>query len=470
MAFGILELTSSSFPSGTSNIQDNIEKDESETRVIRVPQPSQSPLDPLNWSRIRKELLFATILLGSSVTGSIGLVLVPGFTVVAQELNVEVGNMTLLNGLLVLTLGVSAYICSTFADIFGKSLVYLFTILLVIAASCWAVASTSYDSLLGSRAIQGLGMGGFFALAGTASINDVFFVHERGTRVGLWNLGVITSVNLTPVISGYVISTLSWRWSFWLEAIINILLFPETTFDRAGPLPLELESGPLDDKTVQISMVSDTLTEPSGLRWRCLLGVEVVRMPGLKSFLNSIVAPFVLLPHPIVIYGSLMWAVTFTWTILLGAVVSQIFTRAPYNMNTIAVGNLSGIAPFIGSALGTVMAGWLCDFSATYLAKRNHGTYVPEFRLLVIFPAAIAMAIGSFGLRAAIHNSMSAIVCGVFMAMINFAVCLGCTGTVSYTSDACGENASDAFGIAMVIKIFLDTRIPYRKLSSEIFA
>jgi len=155
MAFGILEPTSNPSPSGTSNIQDNIGTDGSEAHIIRVPQPSQSALDPLNWSKIRKELLFATILLGSSVTGSIGPVLVPGFTVVAQELNVDVGSMTLLNGLLVMTLGVSAYLCSTFADIFGKRPVYLSTILLIIAASCWAAVSTSYDSLLGSRAIQG---------------------------------------------------------------------------------------------------------------------------------------------------------------------------------------------------------------------------------------------------------------------------------------------------------------------------
>ena len=300
-------------------------------------------------------------------------------------------------------------------------------------------------------------MGGFFALAGTASINDVFFVHERGKRVGLWNLGVITSVNLTPVISGYVISDLSWRWSFWLEVIMfgivllaTFFFFPETTFDRTDPLPLQLESGSLDDKMIQVAMISENLTETSGLRWRSALGVEAVKMPGLKSFLASICAPFALLPHPIVIYGSLMWAVTFTWTILLGAVVSQIFTPAPYNMDTIAVGKLSGIAPFIGSALGTVVAGWFCDFSATHLAKLNHGTYEPEFRLLVICPAAIAMAIGSFGLGAAIHNGISAIVCGVFMAIINFGVGLGCTGIVSYTNDACGEKASDAFGIAMV--------------------
>ena len=62
-------------------------------------------------------------------------------------------------------------------------------------------------------------MGRFFALAGTSSNNEVLHVHERGLRVGLWNFAVIVSVNLTPIISGYLIPGLSWRWGFWLEVI-----------------------------------------------------------------------------------------------------------------------------------------------------------------------------------------------------------------------------------------------------------
>ncbi|KAL3464655.1 hypothetical protein BJX64DRAFT_286146 [Aspergillus heterothallicus] len=83
-------------------------------------------------------------------------------------------------------------------------------------------------------------MGGFFSLAGTASITDVFAVHERGRRIGLWNFAVVVSVNLTPVISGYVITALSWRWAFWLEAIlfndltVVILCFPETTLHHGS--------------------------------------------------------------------------------------------------------------------------------------------------------------------------------------------------------------------------------------------
>jgi MFS family permease len=57
----------------------------------------------------------------------------------------------------------------------------------------------------------------------------------------LWNFAVIVSVILTPVFSGYVISDLSWQWSFWLDAIILgvllaavILVFSETTYYRAN--------------------------------------------------------------------------------------------------------------------------------------------------------------------------------------------------------------------------------------------
>lgn len=57
-------------------------------------------------------------------------------------------------------------------------------------------------------------MGGFFALAGTSSSNEVLHVHEQGLCVGLWNFAAIVSVSLTPIISGYIISALSWHWGF----------------------------------------------------------------------------------------------------------------------------------------------------------------------------------------------------------------------------------------------------------------
>ncbi|RDW81265.1 uncharacterized protein DSM5745_04822 [Aspergillus mulundensis] len=416
-------------------------------------QPSKSPLDPINWSRTRKELLFATIVLGSCATGSLGPLLVPGFAVMAAELTVDLTSVTLLNGSLVMALGVSAYLCSCFAMCYGKRVVYLFTTVLLLASCCWAAASRSYASLIASRVFQGLGMGGFFALAGTASINDVFLVYERGLRVGLWNFAVIVSVNITPVVSGYVISELSWRWSFWLEAILFgvvlaavFLCFPETTFDRTAVEP-SIEN----PKSEITDIARSDISAPSRSIITVLLGHDPRPLPS-RNILLACIEPLSLLLHPIVAWGCIMWAVTFTWRILIGAVASQIFTAPPFNMGTVAVGNLTGIAPFIGSALGTVMGGWLCDLSSRTMAARNSGIYEPEFRLPVMLPAIVTMAVGAFGLAAAVSRGLSVIVCGVFMAILNYAVGMGCTVIVAYTNDVCGERAGDAFGLAMIAK------------------
>jgi len=114
-------------------------------------------------------------------------------------------------------------------------------------------------------------------------------------------------------------------------------------------------------------------------------------------------------------------------------------------LSTSSVGNLAGIAP-----LGTLSAGWACDKTAEYLALRNRGIYEPEFRLLIILPAFITMAIGGFGLGGAINNNLSAVTCGVFLAIINFSVGVGCTGIITYTNDVCGQKSGEAFGLAMV--------------------
>ncbi|KAK6602963.1 major facilitator superfamily transporter [Botrytis cinerea] len=449
MAFGILEPVPSIIPSGTNlleNLRNASDPDGVEMRLILVPKPSDSPLDPLNWPRYKKEFLFATIVFGACAAVSLGPVLVPGFTVVATLLDVHLTDMALLNGSLIMTLGVSAYLCPCIAEVYGKRMVYLVTTIIIVAGCCWAGAANSYNSLLAARAIQGLGMGGFYAMAGTASITDVFFVHERGRRIGLWNFSVMISNNLTPIVSGYVISSVSWHWSFWLLAILWVVIlaatlacFPETTFYRNTGL----------DNSVEVDISGDNSNPPQE---KLDKSAPTISLPSHEIRSLDVERSDHTLSTPCSPLGCLMWSVVFTWIILIGAVVSQIFGAEPYNMSTTAVGNLAGIAPLIGSTIGTLTAGWACDKIVGYLALRNRGMYEPEFRLLIIIPAFIAMAIGGFGLGAAIHKELSPVTCGVFMAILNFAVGAGCTGVVAYTNDVCGQRSGEAFGLAMIIK------------------
>ncbi|KAF7883689.1 uncharacterized protein EAF02_005609 [Botrytis sinoallii] len=458
MAFGILEPVSSTIPSGTNlleNLRSASDPDGIETRLILVPKPSDSPLDPSKWPRYKKELLFGTIVFGACAAGSLGPVLVPGFTTVAILLDVQLTDMALLNGSLIMTLGVSAYLCPCIAEVYGKRMVYLVTTTIIVAGCCWAGAASSYNSLLAARAIQGLGMGDFFAMAGTASITDVFFVHERGRRIGLWNFSVMISNNLTPIVIVILAATL--------------VCFPETTFYRNVALDNSVEvdisgdsSTPTKDKSEQpASIISSPNHEVKSLdverysqvsSWKYHFGFGAVKFRDQSRVFKLCVDPIILLAHPAVLWGCLMWSVVFTWIILIGTVVSQIFGAEPYSMSTTAVGNLAGIAPLIGSTIGTLTAGWACDKIVGYLALRNRGMYEPEFRLLIIIPAFITMAVGGFGLAAAIDKGLSPVTCGVFMAILNFAVGAGCTGVVAYTNDVCGQRSGEAFGLAMIIK------------------
>ena len=175
MAFGIQEPADGVQPTSTNRIQtiDN----NAEERVL-VPQPSESPRDPLNWSRIKKELCFLTILLGSFATGSLGPLFVPGFAVLVAHFDVPLTSITLLNGSLVMALGVSAYLCACFAAVFGKRIVYLVTTTILVVTCCWAAASKSYISLLVSRVFQGKAHP-YFSLHRDSKANDSIYIRFR---------------------------------------------------------------------------------------------------------------------------------------------------------------------------------------------------------------------------------------------------------------------------------------------------
>ena len=329
-------------------------------------------------------------------------------------------------------------------------------------------------------------MGGFFALAGSASINDLFFVHQRATRVGIWNAAIIGSTNLAPIVSGYVISDLSWRWSFWFLAmafgvllVLTYFFFPETNFNREDNTAAvssnklstisdmaNLEKGEANGYHESISSNDRNLVTPATTStnepepaqassvslWRRILGVERVEFGPSSQMLPLLVRPLLLLLHPSIIWSSTMWAATFGWGVIVGLIASQIFSAPPYNLKTSSIGNLVGIAPLIGSTIAAPITGRTSDYLARWLAVRNKGVFEPEFRLPLLIPFTLIIALGAFGLGAAVDHGLSTLVCGVFLAILNFGIALGATVCVSYSNDVSQHRAGEALGVAMLVK------------------
>lgn len=159
MPFGILEafpFVAPSQPPGTSLPEDvNMEQTNPGVQDIMSPDSRNTPHNALNLSSARKEILFIVIIFGACLTGVIGPLLVPGFVVIATAFNTTLTNVALLNGSLIMALGVSSYMCCCLAVVYGKRLIYLITTIVLIVSCIWGAASKSYGSLLASRVFQG---------------------------------------------------------------------------------------------------------------------------------------------------------------------------------------------------------------------------------------------------------------------------------------------------------------------------
>ncbi|KAG4277239.1 hypothetical protein FPRO04_07536 [Fusarium proliferatum] len=426
MAFGVLESNAPEQPAGTVFLEDS----QDGMHTILVPAPSNSPHDPLNMSKIRKELYFLTLLFGACATGAVGPVLVPAFGIVSQTFQTPLSKVALLNGSLVLGMGVSCFFLAVVSDLWGRRIIFVVTSILLVVTHIWAAVSQGYESLLAARVFQ-------------------------GRRVGLWNFAIIVSVNIAPVISGYLIVDMGWRWAFWFLAVafavglaMVVFFLPETKWHRDEITSSVVGEEKTDEKAVR---AEETPVEIAPL-WRKICGVQHLQFASAKELLPSLARSILMLRHPAVVWGCVMWSMTFTWVIVLGAVADQIFGAPPYSLDATQVGLVIGIAPLVGSALGTLISGWMSDLAAHYMSAFNGGLYEPEFRLVVIIPSAITIAIGAFGLGDAIEHAKSTMVCCVYLALINFGVGAGCTGIVTYTNDVCMDRAGNAFGLAMLIK------------------
>lgn len=165
-------------------------------------------------------------------------ILAAGFTDVSNTYNVSTQQVAFTTGFYMLGLGLGSCVMSPTAILYGKRPVYLLGALLFVISAIWCAASPNYPSLVVARIFQGFAVSPVECLP-SATIAEIYFLHERAYRVGIYTLLLLGGKNLIPLVSAAIIQGLSWRWVFWIVAIIVgacfVLLFffvPETFWDR----------------------------------------------------------------------------------------------------------------------------------------------------------------------------------------------------------------------------------------------
>lgn len=165
-------------------------------------------------------------------------ILAAGFNQVSESYGVSTQKVAYTTGLYMLGLGIGSVIMSPTAILWGKRPVYLLGATLFVLSAVWCALSPNYPSLVIARIFQGIAVSTVECLP-SATIAEIYFLHERAYRVGIYTLLLLGGKNLVPLVSAAIIGRMGWRWVFWIVAIIVgaclVLLFffvPETFWDR----------------------------------------------------------------------------------------------------------------------------------------------------------------------------------------------------------------------------------------------
>jgi EmrB/QacA subfamily drug resistance transporter len=147
-------------------------------------------------------------------------------TIVSTALPTIVGD---LGGVSHLSWVVTAYLLAStivaplygkLGDLYGRKLVLQVAITLFLVGSALCGISQNMPELIAFRALQGLGGGGLMVTT-TATIGDLVPPRDRGRYQGYFGgvFGVATVIG--PLIGGFFVDHLSWRWIFYINLPIG---------------------------------------------------------------------------------------------------------------------------------------------------------------------------------------------------------------------------------------------------------
>ncbi|KAL5119480.1 hypothetical protein ACEQ8H_002545 [Pleosporales sp. CAS-2024a] len=345
---------------GTVQLQ---ETSSSTNKIILVPKPSATdPNDPLRWPRAKKHIAFTSICAFTFFTNFGISGLAPAFYILSKEFDKSLAQTSHLLLYPILVLGVFNFFWVPLANYLGKRPVFVFASGLLCACSIWGARAQSFESLLWSNIVAAFA-GSSTETLGVAIVNDLYFLHERGAKMGIYMNAISGGNTLGPLICGFIVTNLSWRWHKWIAVIFTavnfvciVLFVPETRYDCQRSRVDEIDVQHSEEKHAQENTV------PAG---------------------QASDASFQQMPKKTVTQELGLWSGRSHTNLF------KMFIRPQIN-------GLINIPGALGNLFGSWAGGDLVDWWCKRRTKANHGVYEPESRLYMLAIPLLLTSMGVF--------------------------------------------------------------------------
>jgi len=252
--------------------------------------------------------------------------------------------LTYANGATLICQGVGNLLWMPLAVKYGRRPVYLTSNFLMGVACIWLAiaAEKTYTPFIIGRAFLGLFEAPIEAIV-PSTVTDIFYLHERGEKISIYGLGVLGGNEIGPLVSAFIIQTLSMRWAFFIIAIsifINqftlIFSMPETKFNGKRP-QITIRGQEKDEKVSADDTSKLNVNHLESSSEAAAEALEISQKTYLQSlsFCPSIdhtvslrktfLRPFFLMAYPTVLWSSLIYGLSLGWNVVLGATAAQLF-------------------------------------------------------------------------------------------------------------------------------------------------